>query len=328
MSRSTVSIGISKMNKPLRLAIVHEPEEVEPPSKHETLNYIIKVAEKFGVEAQLKTLDSIKLGDVDAIFIRQTTAFNSPIYNLSKLASSVGIVVIDDPISIEVCCNKITMATRFAIAGVPIPTTGILEPEWGIHEAAETLGYPLVLKDPASCFSHGVMLVNNPNEIEEVRAKMQAITAGPILVQEFIPSSFDWRVGVLDSKILFCCQYKMARGHWQIIKRTEKGQEEGGSVTLNPNNYPREICQLALHAASCVGDGLYGVDIKVGPNGPVVIEINDNPSIDRGIEDRHGVWPRVINHFKEKVNGRKTRQAQNAGRKLLQLWGHYLNANC
>lgn len=34
-----------------------------------------------------------------------------------------------------------------------------------------------------------------------------------------------------------------------------------------------------------MGDGLYGVDIKMVKNKPYVIEVNDNPNIDAGIED-------------------------------------------
>ena len=41
----------------------------------------------------------------------------------------------------------------------------------------------------------------------------------------------------------------------------------------------------AIRAANLVGDGLYGVDLKETAEGVFVIEINDNPNIDRGIED-------------------------------------------
>lgn len=48
---------------------------------------------------------------------------------------------------------------------------------------------------------------------------------------------------------------------------------------------PKAVVELARRASSLIGRGLYGVDIKEGPNGPVVIEVNDNPNIDRGEED-------------------------------------------
>jgi glutathione synthase/RimK-type ligase-like ATP-grasp enzyme len=51
-------------------------------------------------------------------------------------------------------------------------------------------------------------------------------------------------------------------------------------------NAPREVVKTALRAANLIGDGFYGVDLKQAPNGDVVvIEVNDNPSIDAGVED-------------------------------------------
>ena len=37
--------------------------------------------------------------------------------------------------------------------------------------------------------------------------------------------------------------------------------------------------------ANLIGDGLYGVDLKEVDGKPLVIEVNDNPNIDAGIED-------------------------------------------
>ena len=38
-------------------------------------------------------------------------------------------------------------------------------------------------------------------------------------------------------------------------------------------------------AARCIGDGLYGVDLKETKDGVFVIEVNDNPNLDHGWED-------------------------------------------
>ena len=37
--------------------------------------------------------------------------------------------------------------------------------------------------------------------------------------------------------------------------------------------------------ANLIGDGLYGVDLKQAGDKVVVIEVNDNPNIDCGVED-------------------------------------------
>jgi glutathione synthase/RimK-type ligase-like ATP-grasp enzyme len=43
--------------------------------------------------------------------------------------------------------------------------------------------------------------------------------------------------------------------------------------------------ELGLRAANAIGDGFYGVDIKELDEGCVVIEVNDNPSVEAGVED-------------------------------------------
>ena len=45
------------------------------------------------------------------------------------------------------------------------------------------------------------------------------------------------------------------------------------------------MLRTALRAANAVGDGLYGVDCKMIGKKCYIIEVNDNPSIESGVED-------------------------------------------
>ena len=52
--------------------------------------------------------------------------------------------------------------------------------------------------------------------------------------------------------------------------------------------------------AGMMGDGLYGVDVKQTARGLKVIEVNDNPSIDAGVEDTllsQAPYRRIIAEF-------------------------------
>jgi glutathione synthase/RimK-type ligase-like ATP-grasp enzyme len=49
---------------------------------------------------------------------------------------------------------------------------------------------------------------------------------------------------------------------------------------------PGYVVRTAVRAANLIGDGLYGVDVKVVGRRAVVVEVNDNPSLDAGYEDR------------------------------------------
>ena len=62
------------------------------------------------------------------------------------------------------------------------------------------------------------------------------------------------RVGVLDREPLFVCQYRMARGHWQIIKHGPNGAREGGLTTIALGEAPPQVVEVALRAASAIGE--------------------------------------------------------------------------
>ncbi|MCA8963533.1 MAG: acyltransferase domain-containing protein [Planctomycetes bacterium] len=68
------------------------------------------------------------------------------------------------------------------------------------------------------------------------------------------------------------------------------------------------VVRLGVRAARQIGDGLYGVDIKVIGGRPKVIEINDNPSIDAGYEDRvmkDALYREIMGSFLRRIIARK-----------------------
>jgi hypothetical protein len=79
----------------------------------------------------------------------------------------------------------------------------------------------------------------------------------------------------------------MARDHWQIVKHGGVGEapEEGGARTLSVDAAPPRVVEIATRAASLIGSGLYGVDLKETDRGVFVVEVNDNPNLDAGVED-------------------------------------------
>jgi glutathione synthase/RimK-type ligase-like ATP-grasp enzyme len=106
------------------------------------------------------------------------------------------------------------------------------------------------------------------------------------LAQEYVYTKFDWRIGVLNRQPLYACKYFMSRGHWQIYNHGAKGADKtGGFESVAVSQAPPEVVKLALKATALIGNGLYGVDLKQVGDKPVVIEVNDNPSIDSGVED-------------------------------------------
>ena len=64
----------------------------------------------------------------------------------------------------------------------------------------------------------------------------------------------------------------------------------------------------ALKATAPIGDGLYGVDIKQNGDRIVVIEVNDNPSIDAGVEDAYlgeDLYLRIMQEFLRRMERKR-----------------------
>jgi len=120
-----------------------------------------------------------------------------------------------------------------------------------------------------------------------------------------MPTQFDWRVGVLDGEPLFVCQYQMARGHWQIIKHGPNGAEEGRFRTLALADTPAKVIEVALRAARAIGKWLLRRRHQGGGEAIAVIEVNDNPNLEHGVEDqvvKDEVWSRILQWFIKRID--------------------------
>jgi glutathione synthase/RimK-type ligase-like ATP-grasp enzyme len=287
------------------LAVLYDPNEKLPPSSAATIKHFARIAEKLSIDVEPITRRQLaELAEYDGLFIRETTSIDNHTYRFARRAWQEGMPVIDDPISMIRCMNKVFLMELLGSNRVPTPPTVMLADEADLPRAMDLLGLPLVVKIPDGSFSRGVHKVSSVDEFKRIADELFEET-DLVLAQKFLPTDFDWRVGVLSGEPLFVCQYRMARGHWQIFKHHADGSSrEGGHRTFELDKAPPEVINLAVRAAQPIGMGLYGVDLKQTPDGIVVMEVNDNPNIEHGIEDAVGkdeVWIRILKWFIERL---------------------------
>nr|WP_319390710.1 GNAT family N-acetyltransferase [uncultured Cohaesibacter sp.] len=267
------------------VAILANPEEESPPSDAKALEAFAAAAEKVDARAEFITAkDFGRLLEFDALFIRETTALNHHTYRFAKRAQREGMPVIDDPHSILCCTNKIYLAELLKSNRILTPQTTIFDKP-RLKELAASFEFPGILKIPDGCFSKGVHKVSNREELNELSKSLFRKT-DLLMIQEFMPTDFDWRIGVLDGEALYACKYYMVSGNWKIYEYENDGSiQSGDSETMPISAVPPEVVETAVRGTRLIGNGFYGVDIKETPKGPCIIEINDNPSVDYGIED-------------------------------------------
>jgi len=301
----------SARRRPTRydLAILHNPDEKEPPSDPRAISRFVKAAEALGLWVELiRKEDYGRIAEFDALFLRETTAVTHHTYRFARKAVAEGLVVVDDPESILKCTNKVFLAELLERHKILTPRTVIVHKD-NAGKVSELLGLPCVLKRPDSSFSQGVVKVESEGDLHRnVSALLDR--SDLIIAQEFLSTPFDWRVGIFDRQPLYVCKYFMARRHWQIVKRDSNGvkTEDGESETIPVEHAPTGLVRAALRAANLIGDGFYGVDVKQGGKLFYVIEVNDNPSVDAGVEDavlKDELYLRIMRVMLRRIQQRK-----------------------
>jgi glutathione synthase/RimK-type ligase-like ATP-grasp enzyme len=169
----------------------------------------------------------------------------------------------------------------------------------------------MILKLPDSSFSQGVVRVDDRESFE---AKARSYLGGSdlLIAQEFLPTDFDWRVGLLNGEVLFAARYHMAKGHWQII-HGDGGTETryGGVEAVALDQVPSLVLETAVRAAALIGNGLYGVDLKMREDKVYVVEVNDNPNVDAGYEDKVAgkeIYRKIMETFLNRLENRHKRE--------------------
>jgi glutathione synthase/RimK-type ligase-like ATP-grasp enzyme len=287
-----------------RLAALWDPSQLHKHSNEEALQRLVKAAPLVGLEAELITPEALdRLPEFDALFNRASPEVHGPIYDAVRRAEALGMPVVDDPESILKCLNKVFMHELMNRQNIPTPRTLIVS-RANVDQIVPTLGRPCVLKLPDSGFGLDVIKIESEEQLRKDTERFFKVSE-LFVAQEWLPTGFDWRVGIYDGRPLFVAKYFMAPGHWKVNQVTE-GQKliEGKTVGMAVGEAPRQVISLAVRAANLIGRGLYGVDLKQVDDRVYLIEVNCNPNIDAGNEDQvlgEALYREVLGVFARRI---------------------------
>jgi glutathione synthase/RimK-type ligase-like ATP-grasp enzyme len=287
-----------------RLAILWDPNEPHQPSNEEALQRLVRAAPLVGLEAELIGPDALeRLPEFDALFNRASPEVDGFTYEFARRAESLGMPVVDDPESMLKCLNKVYMHELMSRHRIAQPRTLIVH-RGNLQEVVATLGLPCVLKLPDSGFGLDVLKIESEDQLRQEAERFFRISE-LIVAQEWLPTGFDWRVGVYDRRPLFVAKYFMAPGHWKVNQVAE-GQRliEGRTEAMSVGEAPEQVINMAVRAANLIGRGLYGVDLKQVENRVYLIEVNCNPNIDAGNEDQvlgEALYREVLGVFARRI---------------------------
>lgn len=173
--------------------------------------------------------------------------------SLAGVLHSQGARILNPYLSCLAAHDKIVAERRLQAAGIPTPHSWVTGDLGLLQPLSEERA--LIVKPYIGGRNVGVVLVRNSAELAAIPAPDQ-----PVIVQEYIPGD-EIKIGVIGN----------------MVGAVRKIETEEGTVRI-PCEVSDEVRQIALRCGRIFGMALYGLDVILGPSGPVVIDLNYFPS--------------------------------------------------
>lgn len=206
--------------------------------------------------------------------------------------------------AIAICDDKTLMAVKLAGLNIHIPKTIIAPMTYSnigyantrfLKYAADTLGFPMIVKEAFGSFGAQVYMCKDYTELEELVGKAGSI---PLLFQEYIYTScgHDVRFQVVGDKVT-AAMYRYSESDFRA------NITNGGKMKpYEAGEYEKEF---AVSISKQLGLDFCGVDMLFGNNKePVLCEVNSNAhfiNIDNctGSDTAHDIISYIISNHAE-----------------------------
>ncbi|MCC3772069.1 RimK family alpha-L-glutamate ligase [Streptomyces sp. UNOC14_S4] len=201
---------------------------------------------------------AVRAGEHDAWVLK--TVSGGPGLTLLEAAAAVGLTTVNDARAIRGVRDKALAAVLAESHGLPVPVTyAAVRPE----EFAELpdAAWPLVVKPADGSSGRAVRLVPSPDQLSDAAEP----DGGLLIAQPYVPNSgVDLKVYCVDGEFY-------ATERRSPLHPDRPARERHVPLT-------REVAAVAAEVGAVFGLDLYGVDVVLGPDGPVVVDVNDFPS--------------------------------------------------
>ncbi|HDI01719.1 MAG TPA: RimK family alpha-L-glutamate ligase [Candidatus Bathyarchaeota archaeon] len=188
--------------------------------------------------------------------------------DLLRRLEAEGVVVVNPPEAIEICSDKYHALWLMESAGIPVPRTVATEDVQVAMRAFYELGRDVVVKPLFGSRGIGSVRATDPDAALRLFRSI-AFQRGVIYMQEFIPhGNYDVRAFVIGGRVV------------AAMRRVARGWKKNVYLGARPEPYelPAELEELAVRAAEATKCEVAGVDILPSERGPLVIEVNSQPS--------------------------------------------------
>ena len=232
----------------------------------------------FGEGSPRVTVSGEPIEQYSTIFPRKVGRNKALACILADYAERNGITFIDRFHKNTLSRTKLVQMYLFTLHGLSIPKTyySAIYSEAHIRNALEFIPLPLVVKQCGTSKGAGVFLVHTEQNLrEKIDALLATAPSQEVLLQEFIPNTFEYRILVTGNHIA-SAEKKIRTNKHEFRNNVHLGARE---EFISGESTPLPVREAAILAASVADVQVAGVDIVETSDGrPLVFEVNSCPA--------------------------------------------------
>ena len=216
--------------------------------------------------------DGEPLKDFDCLYMKGSFRYSSLLYGLTEIFKKKCYVPIDSYAHL-IAHNKFMTHLNFSSNKVlKMPGTYYAAKIGEAKKFLKTLTYPIILKFPTGTHGKGVIFAESAKSAQSMVDAID-IFKQPLLVQDYIDIQSDIRIIVAGDKIIGSMR--------RIAKKGEvrANAHQGGDA--EPFIVTPEIKKMSIEAAKQIKAYLCAVDIIESAYGPLILEVNTSPGLQK-----------------------------------------------
>ncbi|MFW5705135.1 MAG: ATP-grasp domain-containing protein [Nanoarchaeota archaeon] len=216
--------------------------------------------------------DGEPLKDYDCIYMKGSFRYSALLYGLTEIYKDKCFVPIDSNAHI-IAHNKFMTHLNFSSNKLlKMPSTYFAAKVSETKAFLKTLNYPMILKFPSGTHGKGVIFTDSYQSASSMIDALD-IFKQPVLIQDYINIKSDIRVIVAGSKVI------------GAMRRIAKSDEVRANAHLGGEGEPyivtTDIKNMCIEAAKKIRAGICAIDIIESDYGPLILEINTSPGLQK-----------------------------------------------
>jgi ribosomal protein S6--L-glutamate ligase len=206
---------------------------------------------------------------------------------MARQLEKTGAVVVNHWNATAVCIDRVELFTRAQAAGLPWPKTwsvSKLDVSSSCPGTAQPPCFPVVVKSRWSRRGDLVQRVDSPGQLMQIG---EAWPGEPLVFQSYVPNDgIDRKLYVVDDQVsCLLCPSRLSAGNPE---------------DRLPISVPEEWARLALKIGRAFNLRVYGVDLVLSPEGPLIIDVNPFPGF-RGVPGAAETLVTMVDRLAAKV---------------------------